>query len=69
MNVVHTLVGTAVSYRQIIDRKLTDLADKRERGGPTLEHVMWAAGIAVVAAAVIAIIVTIIQNNVAKIPR
>lgn len=44
------------------------LQDKREHGAVTLENVIWAAGIAVAAIAVIALIVGVINGYVAKIP-
>lgn len=42
---------------------------KKERGDITLQQVIWAAGIAIVAVAVVATIVQIINGYVAKIPQ
>ncbi len=69
MKLLNTVVGTAVSYRELLTRKGEELAQKKERGGPTLEHVIWAAVIAVAAVAATAVIVSAIQGWQAKIPR
>ena len=45
------------------------LKQKNERGDITLQQVMWAAGIAVVAAMVIAGIVAVINGYYEKIPK
>lgn len=62
MHAIHWLVGVFVAAPAL-------LKEKKQRGDITLQQVIWAAGIAVAAVAVIAAIVTIINGYVAKIPK
>ena len=61
MSALHWLVGVFVSAPALLRRK-------QQRGDITLQQVIWAAGIAVAAVAVIAAIVAIINGYVAQIP-
>lgn len=62
MNALHWLIGVFVAAPAL-------LREKKQRGDITLQQVIWAAGIAVAAVAVIAAIVAIINGYVAKIPK
>ncbi|NHB86170.1 hypothetical protein G7085_21045 [Tessaracoccus sp. HDW20] len=61
MSALHWIVGVFVAAPAL-------LRHKKERGDITLQQVIWAAGIAVAAVAVIAAIVAIINGYVARIP-
>ena len=61
MNALHWLIGVIAAAPAV-------LRAKKQRGDITLQQVIWAAGIAVAAVAVIAAIVAIINGYVAKIP-
>ena len=61
MSALHWIVGVFVAAPAL-------LWHKNERGDITLQQVIWAAGIAVAAVAVIAAIVAIINGYVARIP-
>lgn len=60
------MVENIAAVVEAIDNKLSA---KAERGDITLQQVIWAAGIAVAAVAVISIIVGIINGYVAQIPQ
>lgn len=62
MNALHWLIGVMIAAPAV-------LRAKKQRGDITLQQVIWAAGIAVAAVAVIAAIVAIINGYVAKIPQ
>lgn len=60
------MVESIAAVVEVIDNKLSA---KAERGDITLQQVIWAAGIAVAAVAVISVIVGIINGYVAQIPQ
>ena len=61
MSAINWLIGVFVAAPAL-------LREKKERGDITLQPVIWAAGIAVAAVAVVAAIVAIINGYVARIP-
>lgn len=61
MSAINWLIGVFVAAP-------ASLREKKERGDITLQQVIWAAGIAVAAVAVVAAIVAIINGYVARIP-
>lgn len=52
---------------QVADRARTNLTNDRERGGLTIEHVMWAAGVIVIVGIVALAIRTYVTNQAAQI--